>query len=108
MLYGSTHNSLFFLIPAGSVYTMASFLLYNNTGTQASMHIKQDNRKKRKKSVSSAHKLDGLGKLKEHAPRSEHVHLHQDIGHLRKNHLQATLLPQLSKYAHASSITIKS
>ena len=68
MLYGSTHNSLFFLIPAGSVYTMASFLLYNNTGTQASMHIKQDNRKKRKKSVSSAHKLDGLGKLKEHAP----------------------------------------
>ena len=25
--------------------------------------------------VSSAHKLDGLGKVKEHAPRSEHVHL---------------------------------
>ena len=50
-----------------------------------------------RKSVSSAHKLDGLGKIKEHAPRSEHVHLHQDIGHIRKNHLQATLLPQLSK-----------
>jgi len=48
-------------------------------------------------SVSSAHKLDGLGKLQEHAPRSEHVHLHQDIAHIRKNHLQATLLPQLWK-----------
>ena len=48
--------------------------------------------------------LDGLGKLKEHAPRSEHVHLHQDIGHIRKNHLHATLLHQLSKYAHASGI----
>jgi len=58
----------------------------------------------RKESVSSAHKLDGLGKLKEHAPRSEHVHLHQDVGHIHKNHLQATLLPQLSKYAHASGI----
>ena len=45
-----------------------------------------------RKSVSSAHKFDGLGKLKEHAPRSEHVHLHQDIGHIRKNHLQATLI----------------
>ena len=40
-----------------------------------------------RKSVSSAHKFDGLGKIKEHAPRSEHVHLHQDIGHIRKNHL---------------------
>ena len=60
--------------------------------------------KTERKSVSSAHKLDGLGKLKEHAPRSEHVHLHQDIGHIRKNHLHATLLPQLSKYAHASGI----
>ena len=58
----------------------------------------------RRKSVSSAHKLDGLGKLKEHAPRSEHVHLHQGFGHIRKNHLHATLLPQLSKYAHASGI----
>ena len=48
--------------------------------------------------------LDGLDKIKEHAPRSEHVHLHQDIGHIRKNHLQVTLLPQLSKYAHASGI----
>ena len=28
--------------------------------------------KTERKSVSSAHKLDGLGKLKEHAPRSEH------------------------------------
>jgi len=55
--------------------------------------------KTERKSVSSAHKLDGLGKLKEHAPRSEHVHLHQDIGHIRKNHLQATLLRLLSKYA---------
>jgi hypothetical protein len=36
--------------------------------------------KTERKSVSSAHKLDGHGKLKEHAPRSEHVHLHQDIG----------------------------
>jgi len=52
--------------------------------------------KTERKSVSSAHKLDGLGKLKEHAPRSEHVQLHQDIGHIRKNHLHATLLPQLS------------
>jgi hypothetical protein len=43
--------------------------------------------KTERKSVSSAHKLDGLGKLKEHAPRSEHVHLHQDIGHIRKNAL---------------------
>jgi len=59
-----------------------------------------------RKSVSSAHKLDGLGKLKEHAPRSEHLHLHQDIGHIRKNHLQATLLPQLSKYAQAISTYI--
>jgi len=42
--------------------------------------------KTERKSVSSAHKLDGLGKLKEHAPRSEHVHRHQDIGHIRKNH----------------------
>jgi hypothetical protein len=41
--------------------------------------------KTERKSVSSAHKLDGLGKIKEHAPRSEHVHLHQDIGHIRKN-----------------------
>ena len=59
-----------------------------------------------RKNVSSAHKLDGLGKIKEHAPRSEHVHLHQDIGHVRKNHLQATLLPQLSKYAHASGVDL--
>ena len=58
----------------------------------------------KRKYVSSAHKLDGHGKLKEHAPRSEHVHLPQDIGHIRKNHLHATLLPQLSKYAHASGI----
>ena len=35
-----------------------------------------------RKNVSSAHKLDGLGKIKGHAPRSEHVHLHQDIGHI--------------------------
>jgi len=49
-------------------------------------------------------KLDGLGKIKEHAPRSEHVHLHRNIGHIRKNHLQAMLLLQLSKYAHASGI----
>ena len=41
--------------------------------------------KTERKSVSSAHILDGLGKLKEHAPHSEHVHLHQDIGHIRKN-----------------------
>ena len=27
-------------------------------------------------------------KIKEHAPRSEYVHLHQDIGHIRENHLQ--------------------
>ena len=53
---------------------------------------------------SSAHKLDGLGKIKEHAPRFEHVHLHQDIAHICENHLQATLLPQLSKYAHASGV----
>jgi len=47
--------------------------------------------KTERKSVSSAHKLDGLGKLKEHAPRSEHVHLHQqDIGHIRKNHLDGS------------------
>ena len=57
-----------------------------------------------KENVSLAHKLDGLGKIKEHAPRSEHVHLHQDIGHIRKNHLQATLLPQLLKYARASGV----
>jgi len=49
-------------------------------------------------------KLDGLGKTKEHAPLSEHVHLHLDIGHIHKYHLQATLLPQLSKYAHTSAI----
>jgi hypothetical protein len=66
--------------------------------------IKGVNRKEKWKSVSSAHKLDGLGKFKEHAPRSEHVHPYQDIGHVRKNHLQATLLPQLSKYARASGI----
>ena len=41
--------------------------------------------KTERKSVSSAHKLDGLGKLKERAPRSEHVHLHQDIGHIRRH-----------------------
>jgi hypothetical protein len=57
-----------------------------------------------KENVALAHKLDGLGKIKEHAPCSEHVHLHQDINHIRKIHLQATLLPQLSKYAHASGI----
>ena len=56
---------------------------------------------------SSAHKLDGLGNIKEHAPRSEHVHLHQDIGHIRENHLQVTLLPQLSKYAHASGVYLQ-
>jgi hypothetical protein len=44
--------------------------------------------------VSSAHNPDGPGKEKEHAPRSEHVHLHQDIGHTRENRLQAALLPQ--------------
>ena len=55
--------------------------------------------------VSSPNEPDGVGKIKELAPRSEHVHLHQDIGHIRKNHLHATLLmPQLSKYAHASGI----
>jgi len=58
----------------------------------------------RKEKVSSAHKLDGLGKIKEHAPRSEHVHLYQDIGQIRENHLQATLLPQLSEYAHARGV----
>ena len=26
----------------------------------------------------------------------------KDIGYIRKNHLKATLLPQLSKYAHAA------
>ena len=53
---------------------------------------------------SSPNEPDGVGKIKELAPRSEHVHLHQDIGHIREIHLQATLLPQLSKYAHASGI----
>ena len=57
-----------------------------------------------KQNISSAHKPDGIGGIKEHAPRSEHVHLHQDIGHIHENHLQATLLPQLSKYAHASEV----
>jgi hypothetical protein len=33
-----------------------------------------------RKNVSSAHKLDNLGKVKEHAPHSEHVYIHQDIG----------------------------
>jgi len=33
------------------------------------------------------------------------IFMHQDIGHIRKNHLQATLLPQLSKYAHAAEST---
>ena len=47
------------------------------------------------KNVSSAHITDGFGKVKKHAP-PEHVYLHQDIGHIRENHLQATLLPQLS------------
>jgi len=60
----------------------------------------------KRKNVSSAHKPKGLGKIGEHAPRSEHVHLHQDIGHIRENHLQATLLPQLSKYAHASGVYV--
>jgi hypothetical protein len=46
---------------------------------------------------SSAHKPYGLGKIKEHAPRFEHVHLHQDVGHIHENQLQAALLPQLSK-----------
>jgi hypothetical protein len=32
--------------------------------------------RKNGKNVSSAHKLNGLGKIKEHAPRSGHVHLH--------------------------------
>jgi len=54
--------------------------------------------------VSSADELDGLDKIKEHAPRPEHVHLHQDIGHIRKNLLQATLLPQFSKNAPASGV----
>jgi hypothetical protein len=35
-----------------------------------------------------------LGKIEGHAPLSENAHLHQDISHLRENHLQATLLPQ--------------
>jgi hypothetical protein len=34
---------------------------------------------------------------KEHAPRSELVLLHQGTGYTCKNHLQATLLPQLQK-----------
>jgi thiamine phosphate synthase YjbQ (UPF0047 family) len=54
--------------------------------------------------MSSAHELDDLVKIKKLAPRSGHVYLHQDTGHIRENHLQATLLPQLSKYAHASGI----
>jgi hypothetical protein len=45
--------------------------------------------------------------LEEHAPRSEHDNLHQDIGHIRENHLQATLLLQLSKYAHASGVYLQ-
>ena len=73
-------------------------------GWAAEKSSKKGVNRKERRSVSSAHKLDGLGKLKEHAPHSGHVHLHQDIGHIRKNHLQATLLPQLSKYAHASGI----
>jgi len=53
-----------------------------------------------RKSVSSAHKLDGLGKLKEHAPRSEHVHLYQDIGHIRKN-----LTDQTCKHLNSAYLT---
>ena len=64
----------------------------------------QNKAETKRKDVSSAHIPDGLGNITEHAPHSEHVHLHQDIGHIRKNHLQATLLPQLSKYAHASGV----
>ena len=41
-----------------------------------------------------------------HLVLNMHVHLHQDIGHIRKNHLHATLLPQLSKYAQAESTYI--
>ena len=33
-----------------------------------------------RENVSSAQRLDDLGKIKDHAPRSEHVHLPQDIG----------------------------
>jgi len=46
--------------------------------------------------VSSAQKLDSLGKIKEHAPRSEHVHLRQNIGHTRE-----------SPSSHAAASTFK-
>jgi hypothetical protein len=61
-------------------------------------------RKKEGKPAYFVINSDGLGRIKERASRSGHAHLHRDIGHIRKNHLHATLLPQQSKYAHASGV----
>jgi len=49
-----------------------------------------------------AQKPGDLSKIAERAPRSGHVLLHQGTGHVRGNYNQATLLPLLIKYAHAS------
>ena len=79
----------------------ASWLLTcsSKQGWAAGNSSKEGVNKKHKYFLSS--QTCGLGKIKERAPRSGHVHFQQDIGHIRENHLQATLLPQLSKYAQA-------
>jgi hypothetical protein len=45
-------------------------------------------------STLSVNRKEVLANKKEHALRSD-VHLHQDIGHIRENHLQAMLLPEV-------------
>jgi hypothetical protein len=56
------------------------------------------------KNVSSAHKPDGLGKIKEHAPRSEHVRLHQDIGRIRTRTQEIRPLKQIVTPSPPSSL----
>ena len=49
----------------------------------------------KKGKTPEVHKPNVSGKIKEHAPRSEHVHLHQDNGHIRKNHFAHNMFGQI-------------
>jgi len=73
-------------------------------GWAAEKSSKKGVNRKEKRFLSS--QLVGLGKIKEHAPCSDYVHHQQDVGHIRENHHQATLLPQLPKYTQGESTYI--
>ena len=72
-------------------------LLQQQEASCLSLRSPQKKVQTKRRNISSAHKLDGLGRIKERAPRFGRVFI-------RENHLWATLLHQLSKYAHASGV----